>query len=81
MYYYHVIGNIWIRKFFVLYRYIELTPSTYDEAKKTITNDAYLNGKRFAGENVDEDKKNNNNNGGNNRSRSKKQSRSTSRGK
>jgi hypothetical protein len=63
-----------------LYRYIELTPSTYDEAKKTITNDAYLNGKRFAGENVDEDKKNNNN-GGNNRSRSKKQSGSTSPGK
>ncbi len=63
-----------------MYRYIELTPSTYDEAKKTITNDAYLNGKRFAGENVDEDKKNNNN-GGNNRSRSKKQSGSTSPGK
>ena len=64
------------------YRYIQLTPSTYDEAKKTITNDAYLNGKRFADENIEEEEtKNNNNNERNNRSRSKRKSRSTSRGK
>lgn len=60
--------------FLIFYRYIELTPSTYDEAKKTITNDAYLNGKRFAGENDDEKYQNNN-------GRNKRRSRSTSRGK
>ncbi|CAF3561619.1 unnamed protein product [Rotaria sordida] len=59
----------------IQHRYIQLSPSTYDEAKKTITNDAYLNGKRFAGENDDEDK--NKNNRRNNRSRQR--SRSTSR--
>jgi hypothetical protein len=62
-----------------VYRYIELTPGTYEEAKNTIANDAFLNGKRFAGESDDEKYKNNN--GPNKRSRSKRQSRSTSRGK
>jgi len=62
-----------------LYRYIELTTSTYNEAKKTITNDAYLNGKRFAGESDDEDNKNNTNNGRKKRSPSKRRSRSISR--
>ena len=65
-------------------RYIELTASSYDEAKKTITNDAYLNGKRFAGENEDEDKDKHTekqNNGRKSRSKSKRRSRSTSRGK
>jgi len=57
----------------IQHRYIKLTPSTYDEAKKTITNDAYLNGKRFADESEDEDNKRNN------RSRSKRRSRSISR--
>lgn len=42
---------------FILIRYIDLTPSAYDDAKKTITNDAFLNGKRFAGESEDEDDK------------------------
>jgi hypothetical protein len=60
-----------------LNRYIELTASSYDEAKKTITNDAYLNGKRFAGENEDEDRnRDKQNNGRKNRSRSKQRSRS-----
>ncbi len=63
-----------------MYRYIQLTPSTYDEAKKTITNDAYLNGKRFSDENDEEEEKKANNNVRNNRSRSKRRSRSTSRG-
>jgi hypothetical protein len=59
-----------------------LTPSTYDEAKNTITNDAYLNGKRFAGESEDEDTKTTNNGRTNpGRNRSKRQSRSGSRGK
>jgi hypothetical protein len=63
-------------------RYIELTASSYDEAKKTITNDAYLNGKRFAGENEDEDKHTEKqNNGRKSRSKSKRRSKSTSRGK
>lgn len=69
--------------FFLLYRYIELTPSSYDKAKKTITDDAYLNGKRFAGEDDDEDKNKNKikpNNERRNRSRSKQRLRSTSRG-
>ncbi len=66
-----------------LNRYIELTASSYDEAKKTITNDAYLNGKRFAGENEDENRnRDKQNNGPKNRSRSKQRSRSIkSRGK
>ncbi|CAF1038867.1 unnamed protein product [Rotaria sp. Silwood1] len=59
----------------IQHRYIQLSPSTYGEAKKTITNDAYLNGKRFAGESDDEDNKNKNTR--NNRSR--RRSRSTSR--
>ncbi len=62
-----------------MYRYIELTASSYDEAKKTITNDAYLNGKRFAGEDEDRNRSKENN-GRKNRSRSKRKSRSTSRG-
>ncbi|CAF4047739.1 unnamed protein product [Rotaria sp. Silwood2] len=61
----------------IQHRYIQLSPSTYDEAKKTITNDAYLNGKRFAGESDDED--NNNNNRRNNRSRRRSQSTSGNR--
>jgi len=55
------------------HRYIQLTPSTYDDAKKTITNDAYLNGKRFADESEDEDTKSND------RNRNKRRSRSSSR--
>ena len=62
---------------FIFDRYIELCPSTYSEAKKTITNDAYLNGKRFSGENEDEGNKNNNHRR-TNRSRNRRQSRSTS---
>jgi hypothetical protein len=60
--------------FCFLNRYIELTTSTYNEAKKTITNDAYLNGKRFAGERDDEDNKNKTNN-----EKTKRRSRSISR--
>ncbi|UJR23540.1 hypothetical protein I4U23_026529 [Adineta vaga] len=56
------------------HRYIELIPSTYDEAEKAITNDAYLNSKRFSGEDQDETKKTNIK-----RSRSNRQSRSDSR--
>ncbi len=64
--------------FCFLNRYIELTTSTYNEAKKTITNDAYLNGKRFAGESDDEDNKNKNKTKTNNE-KTKRRSRSISR--
>ncbi|CAF3777142.1 unnamed protein product [Rotaria socialis] len=60
----------------IQHRYIQLSPSTYDEAKKTILNDAVLNGKRFAGESDDED---NNNNTQNRTNRSPRNSRPTSR--
>ena len=62
-------------------RYIELTASSYDEAKKTIMDDAYLNGKRFAGEDEIKSKtKASNGRKNRSRSRSKRQSKSTSRG-
>ncbi|CAF0817598.1 unnamed protein product [Adineta steineri] len=66
----------------IQHRYIELKPSTYDEAKKTIMNDAFLNGKQFAGEKEDETTTtNNNHNGIKKGSRSNRQSRSNSRDK
>lgn len=82
--------------FFVSYRYIELFPSTYDEAKRRIMNDARSNARQFVGEDHEDNAKinntNNNNNGDTNnnsiiakrnslsRSQSRHRSRSTSRG-
>jgi hypothetical protein len=72
-----------------LFRYIELFPSTYDEAKRRIMNDARSNARQFVGEDEDDNQKinNTNNNDNNNtkrnsrsRSRSRQRSRSTSRG-
>jgi hypothetical protein len=73
---------------FLSYRYIELFPSTYDEAKRRIMNDARSNARQFVGEDDDDNTKVNNNNSHNNnnntkrnsRSRSRQQSGSTSRG-
>ena len=76
--------------FSFLIRYIELFPSTYEEAKRRILNDARSNARQFVGEDEDENQKmdetnnNNTNNSSstklNSRSRSGQRSRSTSRG-
>jgi hypothetical protein len=80
-----------IQHYFFSYRYIELFPSTYDEAKRRILNDARSNARQFVGEDEDDENKkttttnnNNNINSSNSnkqtsRSRSRQRSRSTSR--
>lgn len=64
---------------FFFYREINLTSSSYDEAKKTITDDAYLNGKRFAGEN-DEEETSKSRENNKRKNQSERRSRSNSRG-
>ncbi|CAF2747899.1 unnamed protein product [Rotaria sp. Silwood2] len=76
----------------IQHRYIELFPSTYDEGKRRIMNDARSNARQFVGEDEDDDNKNNNNNNNNNnnintnkrnyrsRSHSRQRSRSLSQG-
>ncbi|CAF3349584.1 unnamed protein product [Rotaria sp. Silwood1] len=64
----------------IQHRYIELFPSTYDEAKRRIMNDARSNARQFVGEDEDDDNKNkNNNNTNNNNTKRNYQSRSRSR--
>lgn len=64
-------------------RYIELVPSTYDEAVKRIMNDARSNAKQFAGEDEDDGDSRNNISSdkrySRSRSRSRQRSRSTDR--
>lgn len=71
-----------------IYRYIELFPSSYEDAKKRIMNDARLNAKHFVGEddddniqqnNTDYDNNNNTNGNTNNNNYTRRVSRSRTR--
>jgi hypothetical protein len=70
----------WSLVFVFSCRYIELFPSTYDEAKRRIINDARSNARLFVGEDDDNKKHNNNKQYSRSQSGSRQRSRSTSRG-